>query len=174
MSEADLESARSAFPGEATIGAEVSSQGKGASGPAIAVVVELERVLTDAGSLIATGTALFALIHRVRRRFNRDPVVEDSNTIGALAAASSHADLTGYRFVDTVPITARPGVGTDARDIWATCFAGSDKVGDAVVVFMSPTGTCLGEVRVPAEMYFADDGWRRRGPEDIRIWWVGN
>lgn len=171
MADIELAEASKSFSGGATISAEVSSQGKGASGPAIAIVVEIERFATDTATLIGIGTALFALIRRVRARFSREPVVEDLSTLGALAAAAAPEGLTGHRFVATVPVTALPGVGTNDSDIWASCFKGPDDESMATVVFMSPSGLCLGAVKVPAETYRDGDGMHRRNAEDLRRWW---
>jgi hypothetical protein len=162
------------FPGNANISAEVSSQGKGASGPAVAIVVEIERIGTDIATLIAIGAALLGLIRKVRPRYERDPVIEDPRTLGAVAAAGASGDLSGYRYVSTVPITAYPGIGTNAGDIWAACFAGPDQDGMARVVFMSPTGICLGDVQVPAEMFRDDRGAQHRNPEEIQRLWKAN
>ena len=171
MTDVEIQDASAAFPSEATITAEVSSQGKGASAPGVAIVVELERFGTDVASLIAIGSALFAIIACVKRRFKREPVVEDPTTLGALAAASARHDLTGMRYVGTVPITAYPGIGTDRRDIWAACFEGSEEEGTATLLFVSPAGTSLGLVSVPSEMFLTDEGWQTRSTEDIRQWW---
>jgi len=171
MADIELAEASKPFAGGAAISAEVSSQGKGASGPGIAIVVEIERFATDTGSLIAIGSALFALVRRLRTRFGREPVVEDLTTLGALAAAAAPEGLTGHRFVATVPVTASPGVGTNDSDIWASCFKGPDDEGMATVVFVSPSGMCLGTVKVPAETYRNGDGAHRRSAEDLRMWW---
>lgn len=171
MADIELDEASQSFAGGATISAEVSSQGKGASGPGIAIVVEIERFATDTASLIVIGTALLALVRRLRTRFGREPVVEDLTTLGALAAAAAPEGLTGHRFVATVPVTASPGVGTNDSDIWASCFKGPDDVGMATVVFMSPSGMCLGVARVPAETYQDGEGEHRRSAEDVRRWW---
>ena len=103
MTDVELSEVSTSFVDGAVISVEASSQGKGASGPAIALIVEIERLGTDAGSIIVIGSALFELIHRVRPKFNREPIVEDSTTLGALAAAGAPGDLTGLRFCGDRP-----------------------------------------------------------------------
>lgn len=172
LSEIDIAEISERFPADAILTAEVSSQGRGASGPAIAVVVQLERIGTDAASLIAIGGALRELVRRVRRKFGRDPTIEDPMSLGALAASGCDSELTGMRYISTVPITAYPGVGTNWNDVWAACFKEPEEAGAATVIFISPSGTCLGVVRVPIEVYRGKDGPTRRSPEEIQGWWT--
>ena len=162
---------------EPTLFARGSSQGKGASGPAFAIVVEIERWATDAASVLALGTGLVQLIRALAKNGRHQAVIEDPNTLGAIALAETQVsgpmadtELEELNFVSTVPITAFPGIGTNGSDIWAACFKA--RSGDAVVVFLSPTGTWLGKVRVPAEYYF--DGSRtacQRTAREIQQWW---
>jgi hypothetical protein len=177
LTQAETESLLGGVSGRTRITARSSSQGKGASGAAFAVVVEVERFATDAATLIVLGSALRRLIKAVARKVNPQPVVEDPNTLGAIAAAENQDrdpfgdnELEGLRYISTVPVTAYPGSGTDARDIWATCFLTESN--DAVVVFVSPSGTWLGRVRVPAEYYIDTDRQLvQRTGEEIRDWW---
>lgn len=171
LSTEELAAAAAEFPEKADIDAVVSSQGKGASGPAAAVVVVVEHVLGDTASLIGIGVALRSLIRKIRNRFGHDPVMEDRDTLGAIASAEPGLSLTGYRYARTAIVTGAEGMGTDRRDIYASVFAGDDQQGAAIVVFMSPTGLCLGSVRVPAQCFLEQDRWRDRTSEEIAQWW---
>jgi len=178
LSESDLKPLLASLPEPAVVSARSSSQGKGASGPAFAVIVEIERIATDGATLIVLGTALRSLIGMVARKVHDHAVIEDPNTLGAIALAASQDqepfdddDLGELKYMSTVPVTAFPGVGTNASDIWAACF--KERSGDAVVVFISPDGTWLGRVRVPAKYYFdSNHQARQRTAEGIRQWWL--
>ncbi len=132
---------------------------------------------TDGATLIVLGSALRKLIESVRKKVHNHAVVEDPNTLGAIAIAATQdcdpiaeVDLEELRYISTVPITAYPGMGTNAGDIWAACFRTESN--DAVVVFISPDGTWLGRVSVPAEYYFDEEHQaRQRSPDEIREWW---
>jgi hypothetical protein len=165
--------------GDASLDARVSSTGKGAAGPAIALALEVGHVAGGVAGLYKLGRFLTKAIIRIRERLNHDPVIEDPDTLGALAAVvildsdGSTADaLQEYQYIGTVPVTASPGMGTDARDIWASCFVCPPDIGGAAVVFMSPSGLSLGSVRVPFEMYLKPkEGWQQRSVRDIALWW---
>jgi len=108
---------------------------------------------------------------KIRNRFGHDPVMEDRDTLGAIASAEPGLSLTGYRYARTAIVTGAEGMGTDRRDIYASVFAEDDQQGAAIVVFMSPTGLCLGSVRVPAQCFLEQDRWRDRTSEEIAQWW---
>ena len=177
MPEGELASLFDAVPGYSGLSARSSSQGKGASGPAFAIIVEIERWATDAATLLALGTALVHMIKRLRTRGRENAVVEDLNALGAIALAENQSqapldeqEMKELRYMSTVPITATLGMGTNGSDIWAVCFKA--KSYDAVVVFISPMGTWLGRVRVPSEYHWdAEHVARQRSPEEIRGWW---
>ena len=177
LSQSEADSLLANVAGYTGLIARGSSQGKGSSGPAFALVVELERFGTDAAALIAIGSALWQLIRRVARKVESHFVVEDPNTLGALAAAENQqrdpfdfSELEELRYISTVPVTASPGIGTDPGDIWAACFR--TKTYDAVVVFVTRHGTWLGRVRVPAEYCFDAEGHpHHRTSQEIQEWW---
>lgn len=148
-----------------------SGIGVGASGPAIEVVVELARSLTDDATRLATlGGWVLWLIDRVRdRRGRARSMIEDGPTLGAVAAArtASTIDLNGYRFSVCRPLTTdTEGLGTDDRFAWFASFV-NDELGDVLVVFMSPTGKHLGHVLVPVETYHDGDNWHVRTQDEI-------
>lgn len=148
------------------------SVGAGASGYGVTVVLDLLGHVSDIGGVIALGEFVRRLIAKHLRE-RGEPTISDPDTLGAVAAASlvepaMQARLAGCHFAGTVPITAFPSSGTDARDIWASCFGGD---GFAIVIFMSPSGLCLGSVAVPAEWGTIDGEFRTRSPEEIAAWW---
>jgi hypothetical protein len=163
--------------GTPTVTARVSSAGKGASGPAWAVVVEIERYVTDSASLLALGTALYALIRKISGRRGVQAVIEEGRTLGALSVAAleeselfEEADLE-MTFVQTVPLTTFPGVGTNLGDVWTTVFRRHN--GDLRLVFISPGGKFLGTVSVPGP-YMRDEkgSAHERTTEDVSQWWA--
>lgn len=132
--------------------------GKGGAGPGVELVWHLtEEVLTDGASLLAVGSALWRLVHRVQQRRQRPLQVQDPMTIAARAAASAQHGtrelLREARWLQTVCLTGGgPGMGTDDRDIWAT----SSQLPDAnvLVLLSAPSGLLLQElILTPA--------WRR-------------
>ena len=150
------------------------SVGIGASGYGVTLVFEVLGTIADVGGLIVFGDFLRRVIDR-HRNDRGTPTISDPGTLGAIAAASveeaaMRARLVGCRFAGTVPITASPEVGTDSRDIWASCFDGD---GFAIVIFMSPSGLCLGSVTVPAEWGLIDGEYRSRSAEEIAAWRQG-
>lgn len=167
----DLQDLRVDAPGE--FSADEGTFGKGASGAGVALVLELaEHVINDAASLIAIGAVLRAAIKRVSHRREQQPAVVDPVALAALAADEFRESLEGAYYYKTVPLNLYEGVGTDERDVYACVFEQADGV--VHVIFMSPTGLCLGSVRVPAEMYVGDGGEViTRSAEDIAAWWDG-
>lgn len=169
----DLDDLHSLVP-DARFGVEAGSVGKGAAGYGAALIVEVERVLTDLASLAAVGGVLWKVIERIAKKRHSHPTVEDPLTLATLGAARLGGEvvdsMAGCRYVSTVPITAAAGMGTDARDIWAACFS-CDVSGSGLVIFLSPSGTCLGSVSVPAEMHFGEGTWRTRSVAEIAEWW---
>lgn len=147
------------------------SVGKGASGPGAALIIEVaERVLNDTASLLALGAGLHALIQRVTARRKKPPAILDANALGSLAAHYAR-DVAGHmRYVKTVALNVQEEIGTDELDVWAACFDDSD-AGAVLVVFLSPTGMWLGQVRVPTELYVEDERLHRRSAEEIATWW---
>lgn len=152
----------------ASVSVEPSSTGKGAAGPGVDLVLHIaEQVTNDGASLIAWGTLLWAAVHKVRsKRPGRTLAVKDPTTIGALAAASldNSQSLVGAQWLTPVCLTGGgSGLGTDARDVWATTLESAD--GLLHIIFSSPSGLVLGSVAVPTE---ADPtAPRSRGPEEV-------
>jgi hypothetical protein len=147
------------------------SVGKGASGSGVALVFDVaEHIVNDTAGLIALGAALRAAIRWVAERRKRPPAIVSPEALAALAADRASRDLTGTRYVKTVPLNVSEGVGTDERDVWAACFD-QDDGGVVHVVFMSPSGLVLGQVRVPTEMYFDGGDIHVRTEADVRSWW---
>ncbi len=131
---------------------EPGSMGKGASGPGIDPVLHLtEQVLTDGAAAFAWGSVLWTLIRRIRPQ--RRLGVQDPLTVGALAAAAqpmNESRLRGAHLTGTVCLTGGGvGMGTDARDVWATSFVLDNEM--VLVLFTSPSGLVLGEVTVVPE-----------------------
>ncbi len=95
-------------------------------------------------------------------------MIEDGPTLGAVAAAKIKPtiDLDGYRFLACQPLNGIVGLGTDERYVWIAAFENSTR-SEILAVFMSPTGTVLGQVFVPIECYFDRTDYIRRTPEDI-------
>lgn len=152
------------LPG-ARLSAEPGEVGKGAAGPGATLVVEvLERVVNGA-SFLAWGGALLAAIKWLRTRHNKRPNLDEPRTIAAVAAAQQpllHDQLAGSWFAMSVCLTGGgAGIGTDARDVWASSFVTSD--GRVLVLFSSPTGLVLGHAMVPSEW----DGDSLRSPQDV-------
>ncbi len=81
VSPVELAELRELLPGSANIEARPSSMGKGGAGPALAVVVIVERVIADSASLIAIGTALHHVIRKLRIKRKRTPLTEDPTTM---------------------------------------------------------------------------------------------
>ena len=153
------------------------SIGKGAEALALTLVVEVERVVNDAASLLAVGAALRQLIRHVKQRRRGRlgrAIISDPETLIALAAAETPG-LTrtewSYFSPRLVCLVGSPGVGTDERDIYAAVFS-DERSGKALVTFMSPSGLCLGSVLVPAEVYLTDQSVKFRERRDIDRWWV--
>jgi len=149
---ADLTELSSGIDAAVRLSTEPSSVGKGASGPGIDLVLHLtEQVLTDGAALFAWGSALWTLIRRIRPQ--RRLAVQDPLTIGALAAAAqpmNESRLRGAHLTGTVSLTGGGvGMGTDARDVWATSFVLANE--RVLVLFTSPSGLVLGEVTVVPE-----------------------
>jgi hypothetical protein len=133
--------------GDATIG-------KGASGPGVALVLEIaEHALNDVASLIGLGIALRAAVRRISGRREGQPAGADAVALAAIAAAESErlfAHPESWWHVRTVPLTTDGSLGTDMRDVWASTFI-NDSVGVVEVVFTSSTTRYLGSVSVASE-----------------------
>lgn len=130
------------------------SIGKGYAGPGVELILTItEHAMTDLASVLGIGGALWALIHKVQARRNRRVVVQQPEVIGALAvtaASTPMAGLAGGYIGQTVCLTGGgPGLGTDVRDVWATCVFLQTE--DVWIVFSSPSGLVLGQVTVPPE-----------------------
>ncbi len=170
----DLEELRALGPDavEVELSTEPGSVGKGAAGYGITLLIGTLAAAGAINTLVQFGEYALRIIAWIRDKTDAGPVIADPDTLGAVAAASAdestRARLTGCRFRGTVPITASLGAGTDERDIWAACFDGE---WFGVVIFMSPSGTVLGTVVVPAEWGFIGGEWRMRTPEEIAAWW---
>jgi hypothetical protein len=166
----DVEALRGDLP-EGRLTVEPGGVGKGASGPGVALVFEVaEHVVNDTAGLIGIGVALREVILRVSKRRGRRPAIANEAALGALAAAEAANQLAGARYAHTVPLNVDPGVGTDERDVWAACFDVWEE-GLVYVIFMSPSGLVLGQVRVPTEAFMDGDKYRMRSPEEIERWW---
>jgi len=118
---------------------EPGSMGKGASGPGIDLVLHLtEQVLTDGAAAFAWGSVLWTLIRRIRPQ--RRLAVQDPLTVGALAAAAqpmNESRLRGAHLTGTVCLTGGGvGMGTDARNVWATSFVLDNEM--VLVLFTRP------------------------------------
>lgn len=147
--------------------------GKGASGSGVALVLEVaEHVVNDTASLLAVGEVLRRIIKRTSERRGRTPSILDPVALGAVVTTyvADHVDAVGQPWV--APLNVDPGIGTDARDVWAASF---DDPGAGLlhVVYLSPSGLGLGYVRVPVEAYFDGDEYRYRRPDEIARWWQG-
>ncbi len=171
FTEAELSEIARAAPVPVKVRQAEGSVGVGASAYGVDLVFQIMGTVADVAGLIVLGEYLRRLIERMRPS-RGEATIGDPETLGAVAAASAPTDLremlVGSYMVQTVPITAAPESGTDARDIWASCFAGD---GFAVVIFMSPSSVCLGCVVVPSEWALVDGEYRSRTPEEIAQWW---
>ncbi len=152
LTRADLTELSSGIDAAVRLSTEPGSVGKGASGPGIDLVLHLtEQVLTDGAALFTWGTVLWTLVRRIRPQ--RRLAVQDPLTIGALAAAAqpmNESRLRGAHLTGTVCLTGGGvGMGTDARDVWATSFVLDNEM--VLVLFTSPSGLVLGEVTVVPE-----------------------
>lgn len=152
----------------ARLSRRAGSIGKGASGPGASLVIEIaERILNDGASLLAYGAVLFEVIAWLKRRHGKSVNLNDPVTVAAVAAAQSSSlehELVGSSYIGTVCITGGgPGLGVDARDVWASSFSLAD--GWALVIFSSPSALILGHVKIPSEY---DGNGRVRAPEEIR------
>jgi len=162
----DLPEVQELLPGT-VLSTEPGEVGRGAAGPGATLVIEvIERTVNDTASLLAWGTALLAVIRRLRRRHARTVNLDDPGTVAAVAAAqvpTLHDRLRGSRFVSSTCLGGGdPRTGTDSRDVWVSTFATGD--GWWLMLFSSPTGLVLGEVAVPAEW----SGHHVRTPEQVR------
>jgi hypothetical protein len=162
VSPGELAELRDLLPSGATIETRTSSMGKGASGPALAVVVTVERIVNDGASLIAVGAALHQVIAKLRRKRTRTPLAEDHTTMAALGAADAGDRVVGMRYLHTVPLLASLGMGTDERDVWGAVFVSTERDGEGMLLLLSPSGKCLGFVPLEADLYWDGKEWRRR------------
>ena len=151
---AELTSEAEAILGERPLVlARASSAGKGASGPAFAIVVEIERIFNDSASLLAWGIFLNSLIRRISHKKGKDPVIEDGKTLGALSMAVATKEGvvddgdTDMTLIQTVPLTTTPGMGTNASDVWVSVFRRSDD--NLRLVYITPAGRLVGAAVVP-------------------------
>ena len=172
LSGRDLDELRNELATGQQLRVESGSVGKGASGPGVAVILDVaEHVINDAAGLLAIGEALRRIIRRTSERRGRSPSILDADALGAVATTyvTDHLDDVGQPWV--VPLNVSPGVGTDERDVWAAAF--DDLSGGQLhVVFLSPSGLGLGYVRVPIEAFIDDSGtYRFRTAEDVAHWW---
>lgn len=171
----DLEELRQQHEDVMTARTEEADVGVGASGPGFAIILEVSRLaLDDLDRLIILGGALVWLREKVRgRRLGGAPVISDSSSLGAVAAAEEVAagrDLTGYRFSGCRPLTGWPEFPdeTDERFLWAAAFDDTEQ-GLARVVFMSPGGVVLGSTVVPLHAHVDDEGWHLRTTDELRL-----
>jgi hypothetical protein len=171
---ADVQEMESLVP-QAQLSVGSGVVGKGAAGPGVALYLQVaEHLLQDTAALIALAAGVRSVIARVSARRGDLPTIGDPSGL-AVAAVASVTDqfrerLLETRYVGTFPITASAAVGTDRRDIWAVCFSAGEE-GYGLVIFVSPAGTCLGAVSVPAETYFDGREWRDRSTDDLIAWW---
>ena len=152
----------------ASLSVEPGSTGKGAAGPGVDIVLHIaEQVGNDGAMLIAWGTALWAVVGKVRsKRSGRTLAVKDPTTIGALAAASfeNRQSLVGAQWLQPMCLTGGgPDIGTNAQDVWATTLVRTD--GLLQIIFSSPGGLVLGSVVVPTEADPAAP--RTREPQEV-------
>jgi hypothetical protein len=140
-------------------------------GPGVGLVLEIaERVIQDVGTLVGLGLGLREIIKLVSQRRGRPPALLNSPALAAVAAASAPDELAGTSHLRTAPLSVDGAVGTDERDVWASCFEDVEE-GFVHVIFLSPSGLLLGHVHVPLEMYFDGAELRRRTEEEITDWW---
>jgi hypothetical protein len=167
---ADLEQLPT-IEGVERVWARDASIGKGASGPGAAVVFEVaQQVLEDVSALVGLGLGVREIIRILSGRRGRPPASLNEAALAAIAAAA-HADaLDGTYYLRTVPLSVEPGLGTDERDVWASCFDAPD-TGTLHVVLMSPSGLVLGYIQVPVAWYFVHGELRQRDTDDIARWW---
>ncbi len=152
LTRADLTELSRGIDAGVRLSTEPGSVGKGASGPGIDLVLHVtEQVLADGAAVFTWGGVLWTLIRRIRPQ--RRLEVQDPLTIAALAAAAQPENeprLRGAHLTETVCLTAGgAGMGTDARDVWATSFVLANET--VLVLFTSPSGLVLGEVTVVPE-----------------------
>jgi hypothetical protein len=159
----DLTELRAQLPADATLVVRPGSMGVGASGPALAIVIEVERFAGDTASLIAIGGLLWGLIKKLKAKRRYEPLTEDPTTMAALGAEPLSKRLRGARYLYTVPVKASPGVGTDRRDVWAAVFIdGKEHDGNVLLLLLSPSGRCLGLLNVETEFFFDGTQWVER------------
>lgn len=172
LSPLDLQDLHSLAPEGTRLGVQPGSVGKGAAGYGTTLLIDLAIGVTG-GLIVEAGKVAWKMIKEISsRRGGESPEISDPFSLGVVAAGAVspaiQETLVGCRYRATVGITGSVGAGTDARDIWAACFDGD---GYAVVIFVSPSGLCLGTVKVPAEFALVDDEWKQRTPDDIAEWW---
>jgi hypothetical protein len=153
-----------------TVRSAPGSVGKGASGPGIALVLEVaEHVINDVGGLIGIGVALRGLISKISKRRGAKPAGASALSLAALAAAAtpaiSDAPESWYH-TRTVPLTTDGTVGTDMRDVWASAFLQESR-GVVQLVFSSSTTRYLASATIATEWYFDGATGRVRSDEEL-------
>jgi hypothetical protein len=152
LSSAELAEIRTLLPPGTTVSTEPSSVGKGASGPGTALIIATT-VANDGASLLAWGSAIWAVIRHLRtKRVGRRISLDDPRTMAAAAIAQVPAlqnRFPGTTWRGTFCLTgATPGMGTDERDVWVASFSSAN--GWVLALFVSPNGMLLGQSIVPA------------------------
>jgi hypothetical protein len=173
----DLEDAP--VPPDMAVRAQYGGTGKGASGPGVALVLEIaEHVVNDVGSLIGIGYALRTLISWVSQRRGAEPACASAEALAALAAASSpilSENPEAWYHTRTVPLTTDGGIGTDMRDVWVSAFV-NEQAGVVQLVFSSSTTRYLGHAAVATEWYYGDGVGRVRSDDELadqlRAWFT--
>jgi hypothetical protein len=146
-----------------------SGIGAGASGPAFEVAIQLWRSFTDdTARLVTLGGWILWLADRVKAKRNSRPMISDSPTLGAVAAAKVHetTNIDGYRLIDCRPLRGNAEFSTDERHMWLATFEHATR-GEVLAVFMSPTGIVLGQVVIPHVVHNDGTNYTRRTPEEI-------
>lgn len=137
----------------ATVSVELGSAGKGASGPAVQVILHLgETVLNDGASAFAWGTVLWNVVKRVQEHYGRRLKAQDPEAVGLLAAGARETNalsLVGARVREAVCLTSSPGMGAGIGDVWMTPIVLPS--GDVRAIFSSSDGTVLSDFTVPAK-----------------------
>jgi hypothetical protein len=153
---------------------EPGEVGVGGAGPGITVVLEIaERAVNDFGSWVGLGLALRELIRWRKNKSHRNATITDENAFKAVAACALPAawrdELSPTDYSGCKPLLGRAPlgskwVGTDERDMWVATFK---RPGDAIFVYLAPTGVVLGYVRVPLQTYFDGTEWVSRNDKDL-------
>ncbi|SRR6266540_482705 len=153
---------------------EPGEVGVGAAGFGIVVVLQVaEHIVNDLGSWVGLGLALRELIKWRVTKTKRSVTVTDEKTLGAIAASALPSawleDLSVTDYQGSQPLFGRapPGpnwIGTDERDMWVATFK---RPGDAIFIYLSPTGTVLAYVRVPSQTFYNGVDWVSRTQDEV-------